>query len=172
MTRRNWKLARPASLVEALRLCVEFAKDRHNLSVERVADRMGASHDSLYKWVASGRLPANLLLAFETACGCHFASTWQAMAAGKLVIDMPTGSKASPAELVAVNSCFASALQLLTDFYAAPAKADASLVQAALNAHLAQVAWHHANVGHSGTPEFDFFTPQPDTKEAACPIQH
>lgn len=157
MTRRNWKLARPASLTEALRLCVEFAKERHNKGIERIADQMGVSHDSLYKWVATGRLPANLLLGFELACGCHFATTWQALAAGKLVIDMPTGAKATPADLVAANTCFARAWQLLADFYAAPAKGDASLVQAALNAHLEQVAWHSANVGCSGTPEFDFF---------------
>ena len=109
MTRRNWKLARPASLTEALRLCVDYAKERHNKGIERIADQMGVSHDSLYKWVASGRLPANLLLGFELACGCHFASTWLALSAGKLVIDMPTGCKASPAELVAVNTCFARA---------------------------------------------------------------
>lgn len=167
MTRRNWKLARPASLTEALRLCIEYAKDRHNLSVERVADRMGASHDSLYKWVASGRLPANLLLAFESACGCHFASIWQAMAAGKLVIDMPTGSKAGHTDMVALNSGFASALQLLTDFYAAPCQASTGAVLAALTAHLQQVSWHHANVEHSSTPEFDFFSPAANDREAA-----
>lgn len=157
MTRRNWKLARPASLTEALRLCVDYAKERHNKGIERIADQMGHSHDSLYKWVATGKLPAILVPSFELVCGCHFASTWLATAAGKLVIDMPTGTKGNPEDMVALNSGFASALQLLTNFYAARAQGDAQAVLAALNAHLAQVAWHSANVAHSGTPEFDFF---------------
>lgn len=42
MSRRDWKRLRAHSLVHALRLCKEFAQERHNLSVERIADRMGA----------------------------------------------------------------------------------------------------------------------------------
>lgn len=156
MTRRNWKLARPASLTEALRLCVDYAKERHNKGIERIADQMGVSHDSLYKWVATGRLPANLLLGFELACGCHFASSWLATAAGKLVINMPTGRTASAADLVALNAGFATALQLLAQFYASQDGSDAAATQAALTEHLQQVAYHHANVGQHAAPELDF----------------
>lgn len=156
MTRRNWKRVRPASLIEALRLCKEYAQDKGNLSVERIADRMGVTHDSLYKWLATGRLPAILIPAYEHACGCHFASEWLATSAGKLVIPMPTGRTATQADMVELNSCFATALQLMTDFYANPAKADAAETLAALSTHLQQVAWHHANVGQHATPELEF----------------
>jgi len=47
MIRRDWKRLRAASLVEALRLCKAYAQERANLSVERIADRMGVTHDSL-----------------------------------------------------------------------------------------------------------------------------
>lgn len=153
MTRRNWKSARPASLIEALRLCKEFAQERHNLSIERIADRMGASHDSLYKWLATGRLPAILLPTFELACGCCFASVWLATSAGKLVINMPSGRTASPSDLMQLNTGWAAALQLLTDFHANPQKANAEDTLAALKDHLTQVAHHHANVANCGTPE-------------------
>lgn len=156
MTKRNWKTVRPASLVEALRLCVEFAKERKNQSIERIADQMGQSHDSLYKWLASGRLPAILVPPFELACGCHFASSWLATAAGKLVINMPTGRTASAADLVALNAGFATALQLLAQFYASQDGSDAAATQAALTEHLQQVAYHHANVGQHAAPELDF----------------
>ena len=156
MTRRNWKRVRPASLVEALRLCKEFAQERKNLSIERIADRMGATHDSLYKWLATGRLPAILIPSFEQTCGCHFASEWLAASAGMLMIAMPTGRTAKQTDMVELNSCFAAALQLLTDFYATPAKADASETLAALTHHLSQVAWHHANVGLHANPELEF----------------
>jgi hypothetical protein len=155
MNRRNWKTIRPTSLVEALRLCKDYAADKSNLSIERIADRMGVTHDSLYKWLGTGRLPAILLPGYEHACGCHFASDWLTAHAGKLAIPMPTGRTASSGDMVALNSGFAQALQLLTDFYAAPA-ADPTATLAALHQHLQQVAWHHANVGQHANPELDF----------------
>lgn len=156
MTRRNWKRVRPRSMTEALRLCKEFAQERFNLSVERIADRMGATHDSLYKWLASGRLPAILIPAYEHACGCSFVSEWLAVSAGKLVIDMPTGSKGTPEGLMEVNASCAAALQLLTAFYAAPKGADAEDTLAALRKHMEQVAFHHHNVASYATPELEF----------------
>lgn len=156
MTRRNWKLARPASMVEALRLCKEFAQDKKNLSIERIADLMGVTHDSLYKWLATGRLPSILIPAYELACGCNFASAWLVTSAGKLVIDMPRGRKASTADVVDVNTSCAAALALLTAFYAKPDGADTEATLAALRHHLEQVAYHHANVASYTTPELDF----------------
>lgn len=156
MSRRNWKRVSPASMVDALRLCKEYAQERGNLSIERIADRMGATHDSLYKWLATGRLPSILIPAYEHACGCHFASAWLATSAGKLVIDMPRGKTAAPADMVQLNSDFAAALQMLTDFYANPGQADTAEVLAALGAHMQHVAYHHANVAQHATPELDF----------------
>ena len=69
---------------------------------------------------------------------------------------MPTGRTATPGDMVEFNSGFASALQLLSDFHASPAKANAVDTLAALSTHLQQVAWHHANVGQHATPELEF----------------
>lgn len=156
MTRRSWKHVHPNSLVHALRLCKEFAQERLNLSVERIADRMGQSHDSLYKWLATGRMPAILIPPFEFACGCHFASDWLAASAGRLVVPMPVGSSVTEADLLAVNSSCAAALALLTKFYADPASADLAMTTDALRAHLEQVAFHHANVARYAAPELEF----------------
>lgn len=156
MSRRNWKRVRPTSLIEALRLCKEFAQERHNLSVERIADRMGVTHDCLYKWLATGRLPAILIPAYEHACGCHFASSWLATSAGKVVVDVPIGRSATPADMVEFNTGFAGVLQLLSDFYAAPTEADPTETLAALQAHLQQVVYHHANVQQHANPELEF----------------
>jgi hypothetical protein len=155
MSRRNWKRVRPCSMVEALRLCKEFAQERHNLSIERIADRMGVTHDSLYKWLATGRMPAILIPAYELACGCNFVSEWLAASAGKLVINMPTGRSAGQTDMVELNTGFAAALQLLTDFYAGSGKAAPEETLAALTSHLQQVAWHHANVGRHAEPELE-----------------
>ncbi|MDP3652440.1 MAG: hypothetical protein Q8R67_12230 [Rhodoferax sp.] len=156
MTGRNWKRVRAISATDALRLCKEYAQEKKNLSIERIADRMGVTHDSLYKWLAAGRLPFILLPAYELACGCNFASEWAAASAGKVVINMPRGSTASQTDMVEFNSGFALALQLLSDFHARPAKASAAETLAALTNHLQQVAWHHANVGQHANPELEF----------------
>ena len=156
MTRRVWKNVRPNSLVQALRLCKEFAQDRHNLSVERIADRMGVTHDSLYKWLATGRMPDILIPAFELACGCHYVSEWLAASGGSLVVEMPTGRKADGTELLDMNSSCAAALQLLTAFYAAPQATCPEATLAALRQHMEQVAFHHNNVAQYATPELEF----------------
>lgn len=157
MTRRDWKHARANSVVHALRLCKEFALERHNLSVERIADRMGVTHDSLYKWLGNGRMPAILVPAYELACGCHYVSDWYGAAAGRLVVPMPTGRAVGEADLLAVNSSCAAALALLTTFYADPTRADAAVATLeALRAHLEQVAFHHHNVARYAAPELEF----------------
>lgn len=157
MTRRNWKLARPASMVEALRLCKEFAQEKKNLSIERIADLMGASHDSLYKWLANGTLPLIRLPSYELACGCNFASIWLVTSAGnKLVIDMPRGRKGSTADVMEVNTSCAAALALLTAFYADPTPENAEATQTALRTHMEQVGYHHDNVASYATPQLEF----------------
>ena len=157
MTRRVWKNVRPNSLVHALRLCKEFAQDRHNLSVERIAERMGLEdHWALYKWIANGRMPLVLAPAFEHACGINLVARWMAATDGKLLVDMPRGRQAQPADMVELNTGFAQALQLLTDFYQADGKADPAATLAALRLHLEQVAYHHHNVAQYATPELEF----------------
>ncbi len=156
MTRAPLKRQRANSLVHAMRLCKEWAQVKRHLSVERIADRMGATHDSLYKWLATGRMPAILIPAFELACGCHYVSEWLAASADRLVVDMPTGRKAEGTELLDMNSSCAAALQLLTQFYAAPHAADPEATLAALRLHLEQVAYHHHNVAQYATPELEF----------------
>lgn len=155
MSRINWKRVRPTSLVEALRLCKAYALERKNLSVERIADLMGVSRDNLYKWLGTGRMPANLIPAYEHTCGAHFVSDWLAASAGRMAIPVPTGRRVEAADMVELNSGFAQALQLLTDFYAAAGKADPAATLDALQAHLQQVAFHQHNVATYATPELD-----------------
>ncbi|MDR3015141.1 MAG: hypothetical protein LBV56_06850 [Delftia acidovorans] len=156
MSRRNWKNVRANSLVHALRLCKEFAQERQNLGVERIADRMGVTHDSLYKWLGTGRMPANLVPTYELVCGCHFVTDWYAGAAGRLTVPMPTGRSVTEGELLAVNSSCAAALDLLTKFYADPTSADPAATLDALRMHLEHVAFHHQNVSRYASPQLEF----------------
>ncbi|MGC4077282.1 MAG: hypothetical protein QM702_09650 [Rubrivivax sp.] len=153
--RRNWKRLQPTSLRHALELCKEHARERLNRSVERIADEMGiADHWTVYKWLQTGRIPANLIRPFEVACGIDYVTRWIAASSGKMLVDIPTGRHLAGTDVVALHNGFGAALQLLTAYYSN--KADAAGTLEALTSHLADVAWHRANVAQFSTPELDF----------------
>lgn len=156
MARRNWKSIRASNLLEAIRLCKEYALERHNLSVDRIATLMGITVDSLYKYLSTGKMPATLVPVYEHACGCRFVSLWFAASAGKLLIDRPTGRVPTPTDMVEFNSGFAHALQLLSNFHDNPSQEAAASTLAALSSHLEQVAFHHHSVATFATPELEF----------------
>ncbi len=153
--RRDWKRLQPTSLRHALELCKDHARIKLNRSVERIADEMGiADHWTVYKWLQSGRIPANLIRPYETACGIDYITRWVAASAGKLLVDIPCGRKLTSTDVVTLHNGFGSALQLLTDFYAG--KVESCVTLAALTAHMDDVAWHRGNVAQFATPELDF----------------
>lgn len=154
MKQRNWKTYRPNSLIDALRACKEHAQVKKNLSVELIADKMGVTHDSIYKWLATGRMPAILIPAYELVCGVTYVSTWLAVTAGKLVIDMPTGRHVKQREVVDLHVPWSTALQLLCNFYEGRAGREETL--SAITAHLEQMAFHHHNVAQFEAPELEF----------------
>ena len=108
----------------------------------------------MYKWLQTGRIPANLIRPYESACGIDYVTRWIAASAGKMLVDIPTGRRLESTDVVGLHNGFGAALQLLTDFYAS--KAEPEAVIAALTAHLQDVAWHRANVAQFATPELDF----------------
>ncbi|MBB4845008.1 hypothetical protein HNP55_003554 [Paucibacter oligotrophus] len=157
MSRRNWKTYQPASLRDALKACKDFALERQQLSVERIAERMGLEdHWALYKWIANGRMPLVNVHAYEHACGCCFVTRWLAATGNKLLVDIPRGKAPQAGELMALNAGCAQALQLLTNFYAANGQADPAATLEALRTHLEQVAYHHKNVAAYAAPELEF----------------
>jgi hypothetical protein len=150
----NWKRMQPTSLMHSLRLCKDFARDRHNRSVERVADLMGVSADLLYKWLGTGRMPANLIPVYEHACGCYFVTIWLAHSAHKLVVDIPTGRNATATEVSELYQQFADVVGNLAKFYEGKADAQETLNQ--VTSLMAGLAWHHGNVEKHLQPEFEF----------------
>lgn len=152
--RRNWKRIQPTSLRNALELCKEHARARLNRSIEQIADQMGlADHWTVYKWLQSGRMPANLIRPYEAACGIDYVTRWIAASGGKLLINIPTGRNVQTSDLTEMHSTFADALKVLTDFYAG--KADQAETLEALTNHLHQVAWHHGNVNAFANPQLE-----------------
>lgn len=154
MARRNWKRVQPTSLRNALELCKEFAREKHNLSVERIAERMGeADHWNLYKWMQNGRMPAVLIPAYETACGIDFVSRWLANRDGKLLITIPTGRNLGTTDLNDLQEVLHTAVGSLIAFYQQKKATDETLAD--LTHALESLAWHRGNVAQHETPQLD-----------------
>ena len=151
---RNWKRIQPNSLRDALRLCKDHALAKHNYSVERIADLMGITADLLYKWLASGRMPASSIPAYEHVCGINLVTRWLAASAGNLIIPMPTGRNADAEDLHALQEVLNAAAGQLIQFYTG--KAEAASVLAAVQTGLEGLAWHKVNVEKHLQPEFEF----------------
>ncbi|MFJ4141443.1 hypothetical protein [Pseudomonas sp. NPDC089734] len=155
MTRRRWKGIQPTSLRHALELCKDFAKDIHNQSVERIAVEMGLSdHWTLYKWLQTGRMPANLIRPYERACGCDYVTRWIAASAGRLTIEMPSGRKCSAEDMQALQELLTTASGKLLAFYSKNSEADETL--AAIQAAMEALAWHNGNVVQTQNPQLEF----------------
>lgn len=151
---RNWNRVVPRNTLEAMRLCKDYAKEKRNLSVERIADRMGVSADNLYAWLGTGKMHLSLVQAYEHICGCHFISDHLAHAQGKLAVKIPSGRAMQDTDLLAMHKSFSQAMSLLADFY--DGKSDVAATLNAITAHMETAAWHRGNVQKHLQPEFDF----------------
>jgi hypothetical protein len=155
MSRRNWKTIQARDLRDAMDLCLEYAKVKHNRSVDTVADLMGlASKWTLYKWMQEASLPSRLIKPFEHACGIDFVSRWLVVSGGKLVIDIPKGRRGTAHDIQELQAATNDAIGALLKFYGDPSDAEATL--ATIQTALERMAWHKGNVEKYRQPELPF----------------
>jgi hypothetical protein len=136
-------------------MCLEHAREKHNRSVDSVADLMGVpSKWTLYKWVQEASLPSRLIKSFENACGIDLVSRWLVTSSGKLVISIPIGRKGVAQDVNELQLVTVQAVQALMLFYQDQNEAFDTLV--ALQAALEGMAWHKGNVEKYQHPELPF----------------
>lgn len=154
MNRRRWKNIQPTSLRHGLELCKDFAKEAHNMSVERIAVEMGVTDQwTVYKWLQTGRMPANMIRPYERACGCDYVTRWIAASAGRLTIVIPTGRNCTAKDMQALQELLTTAAGKLLAFYAENIDADDAL--AAIQAAMEGLAWHRGNVAQTQNPQLE-----------------
>lgn len=152
MTKRVWKSYRPSSMRDALRACKDYAIEKKRLSVERVANLMGVTDESLYKWQSSAAMPAALIPTYEHICGVAFVTEWLAEQAGKIVIDIPKGHLGHE-DVQTLQGVLHEAVGALIDLAAKKIDQEATL-QRLMNG-MEALAYHHANVKKFDQPELD-----------------
>lgn len=145
----------PRSLPEAMELCLDHARERRNLSVERIADRMGvASHWTLYKWLENGRIPAVLLRAFESATGAEHVSRFLAHSGGNLLIRIPTGRKTDTRDIDALQALLNQVVGQLLNYRDGKSTADDTL--ATLLEGMEALGFRYGEIQKDAQPELDF----------------
>lgn len=153
MTSRIWK-RQPSSLPDAFQHCVDHAKQKHNRSVEQIADLMGLVQAwRLYKYIAEGNMPTHLLRGFEHACGADYVTQYLAHAAHKLLIDIPTGRSVAAADIHVLQAMTNTAVGAVIAFAAKSLTADEAM--ASITQAMQGLAWHRANVEKHSQPELD-----------------
>lgn len=153
MARRDWKRVVPGSLLDAMRLTKDFARERRKLSVERIAELMGVTSDSLYKWLATGRMPANLVPVYENVCGVNFVSRHLAASSGYLVVPMPTGRALQATDIQELQMLLNTAVGAILAF--ADGNREATDTLAAIESGMGALAWHRCNVEKHQQPELE-----------------
>lgn len=154
MPRRSWNKVRPNSLSHAMELCLEFAREKHQRSVDRVADLMGLqSKWNIYKWMQSGRLPANLIRPFEHACGATFVTQYVATSAHRLLVNIPVGRAAAGEDIHALQAALTDAVRQLLRYRDGEASADDVL--AAIEHGMGGLAYQWVNVQQADQPTLD-----------------
>lgn len=152
MARRNWNQVVPSDVPRSLQLCADFAFEKRNLSIPRITELMGeSSHNTVYKWLGTGRMPAIKIIPFEHACGINYVTRFLAHSSNKLLVDIPTGRRAEHRELIdlAINANHTTGM--LMDFF--EGRGDADTVSAAITALIEDLALQRNNVEKFRQPE-------------------
>jgi hypothetical protein len=154
MARTSLLKRNAVSIPHAIELCLEVARQKHNFSVDRVADGMGLANKwVIYKWMESGRLPALMIRPLEQTCGADFVTRYLGHSAHKLLIDIPTGRKVKAVDINQLQASFTQSVSLILAFYEGGANQAETL--SSLTQLLEGVAWHHQNVEQHSQPQLE-----------------
>ncbi|UZR27464.1 helix-turn-helix domain-containing protein [Methylococcus mesophilus] len=154
MRNRNWSRVQPLNALHAIKLCNQYARDKRNLSIPGIENKMGVKADKVYDWQSDGNLPVRLILNYEEVCGVHFISRWLAQSAGYMTIRVPTGRKSQARDINSLQELLTEAVGQIIKF--AAGKAEANDVLGAIQTGMEALAWHRVNVEKHQQPEFDF----------------
>ncbi len=145
----------PNSIQEAVEDCVNDARKRDpQLSIDRLGDMVGERKWTLYKWMESGCIPLQKVMAFEHACGANHITRYLCASARLLCVAMPSGRLPAPGDIEAVQSSCSDAVSALLRY--AAGKANTETTEAALSKAMEQLAAERAQVQRADQPELAF----------------
>lgn len=144
----------PSSLRAAFEADKAHALAHRRLNVERLAELLGATPATLYKWIETDTMPARALPAWQHLTGASHVVRYLASREGAVVIAVPAGRAASADDVHALQATLNEAVGALLGFARGELDRDTTLGR--LSAGLESLAWHRANIEKSDQPELEF----------------
>lgn len=144
----------PTSLRAAFELDKAHALRRRRLNIERLAELLGTTPATLYKWIETDSMPLRALIAWQHITGAANVVRWLASREGAVVIQIPPGRDVSPDDINELQRVLTAAPAALLDLKAG--RIDRDACAAALTAGMESLAWHRANVERQEQPELEF----------------
>lgn len=148
------KTSKATSLEHAIELAEEYAGQRR-LPSKKLCELMGVEYKTLRRWLLEGTMPLNKIIQFEHLAGCQFISEYLCMFhGGKVVIDIPRGSRCTITDLAQLQTQLADVVLLIASFNEGKAGAEETI--AAINESLSGLILQRENVKKAETPELSF----------------
>jgi len=128
------------------------------MSMERIADAMALGNPwSLYKWIASGSMPSNLIRPFEIACRANFVTQHLAASTGDhILVKVPTGRIAGPSDVALLQEACTAACSAVLLFLRGNGCNDANSCISSINHALQRLAHERAQIEKTHQPELEF----------------
>lgn len=152
MTRRTSNPV-PTSLKAAFDLDKAHALRYRRLNIERLAELMGTTPATLYKWLETDTMPLHKLLAWQHLTGANNVVRYLASREGDVVISIPHGRAVTSDDVHSLQTTLHSATGALLGYMKGEADRDATL--GLLGQGLESLAWHRENMRHDQQPQLD-----------------
>lgn len=152
MSRRNSNPV-PTSLRAAFEADKAHALKHRRLGVERLAELLGATPATLYKWLETDSMPVRALLAWQHLTGASNVVRYLASREGAVVVQIPPGRTVTAEDIHELQTVLNAAPGALLDLKAG--RIDRDKCAAALTSGMESLAWHRANVEKSQQPELE-----------------
>lgn len=143
----------PQSLRAAFELDKEHALKHRRLNIERIAELLGTTPATLYKWLETDSMPVRALLGWQHLTGATHVVRYLASREGAAVIQIPAGRMPDAADVHILQATLNVAVGALLDFI--DGKADREQCMGKLSTGLESLAWHRANVEKTEQPELE-----------------
>tara|TARA_R110002049_G_scaffold83938_12_gene213714 strand:+ start:3574 stop:4038 length:465 start_codon:yes stop_codon:yes gene_type:complete len=143
----------PTSLRAAFELDKAHALKRKRLNVERLAELLGTTPATLYKWIETDSMPVRALIAWQHLTGSNHVVRYLASREGAVVIQIPPGRNLSAEDIHDLQMVLAEAPGALLKLKRGEIERDECM--GALTTGMESLAWHRANVEKSDQPELE-----------------
>lgn len=152
MTRRNSNPV-PTSMRAAFEADKAHALKRRRLNIERLAELLGTTPATLYKWIETDSMPVRVLIAWQHLTGSNHVIRYLASREGAVVIQIPPGRDVTAEDIHDLQMVLSAAPGALLRLKKGEITRDECL--GALTSGMESLAWHRANVEKSDQPELE-----------------